>query len=88
MGINQWSALDLRSRSVFGPFDDELICLHLIPKTKSLSERFEVGRMFTENGKTWFHGNYSSTEDVARMRKYYTVEWVHLPPTKRKEHRT
>ena len=83
MGVNNWSALDLRSRSVFGPFDDELICLHLIPKTASLRERFEAGRMFTENGKTWFSGNYLSTEDVAKLRKHYTVEWVHLPPVKK-----
>ena len=40
MGVNNWSALDLRSRSVFGPFDDELICLHLIPKTASRIGRF------------------------------------------------
>ena len=85
MALNNWSSLDLRSRSVFGPFDDELICLRLIPKTASRSERFEVGRMFTEEGKTWFAGNYSSCEDVARLRRFYTVKWVHLPPTNRKE---
>lgn len=85
MALNDWSTLDLRSRRVFGPFDDELICLHLIPKTESLSERFAVGRMFTEDGKTWFSGNYSSVEDVARLRRCYTVKWVHLPPTNRKE---
>lgn len=66
MGVNNWYELDLRRRSVFGPFDDELICLHLIPRTKSLNPRFEVGRLFTENGKTWFSGNYSYGQQTCR----------------------
>ena len=86
MGINQWSALDLRSRSVFGPFDDELICLHLIPKSRNYSERFLVGKMITEEGKTWFKQLMDiGGRDVAKMRKHYTIEWSHLPPTDRKE---
>ena len=85
MEPNNWHTLDLRSRRIYGPFDDELICLHLIPKSANRSERFEVGRLLTMAGKTWFIGNYSSREDVARLRRFYTVRWVHLPPTNRKE---
>ena len=86
MGINQWSALDLRSRSVFGPFDDELICLHLIPKTRTYSERFIVGMMMTEEGETWFSRPDSFSKlDVSKMRKHYFVEWVHIPPVKKGE---
>ena len=86
MARNDWSELDLRTRSTMGPYDDELICLHLIPKTRTYSGGFMVGRMTTEEGKTWFvPDSILGVRDVAKMRRHYTIEWTHLPPTDRKE---
>ena len=84
MARNDWSELDLRTRSTMGPYDDELICLYLIPKTRTYSGGCMVGRMKTEEGTTWFVRDSSlGVRDVAKMRRHYTIKWVHLPPTDR-----
>lgn len=90
MARNDWSELDLRTRSTMGPYDDELICLHLIPKLSTCTEQFMVGRMMTEEGKTWFvpgRGDAwnNGCWNISALKKRYRIEWTHLPPTDRKE---
>ena len=85
MAVNNWSVLDLRTRSVFGPFDDELICLHLTPKLSTCTEQFMVGSMVTEEGKSWFRPMGSGCWNISALKKRYRIEWAHLPPTNRRE---
>lgn len=85
MARNDWSKLDLRTRSTMGPYDDELICLHLTPKLSTNSERFMVGRMVTEEGKSWLRPYSGGCWSISALKKRYTIEWTHLPPTDRKE---
>lgn len=85
MARNDWSELDLRKRSTMGPYDDELICLHLIPKLSTRTERFMVGRMVTEEGKSWFRPCNGSCWNISGLKKFYRIEWTHLPPMDRKE---
>ena len=74
-----WKTLDLRRRGTYGPFDGELIVLHMIPKTAwGRSERYLTGRLQTEAGRTWLHsgGNVISP---AELRKHYDLRWLRLP---------
>lgn len=84
---DEWQELDLRSRNTCGPFDEELICLHLTPKLSTCSERFIVGHMVTEEGKSWFIPGpgdawNNGCWNISVMKKRNRIEWVHLPPTR------
>ena len=85
MARNDWSELDLRTRSTMGPFDDELIILHLIPKLSTCTEQFMVGHMVTEEGKSWLRPYGGGCWNISALKKRYHIEWTHLPPTDRKE---
>lgn len=85
MARNDWSELDLRTRSTMGPYDEELICLHLIPKLSCCTEWFEVGCMVTEEGKSWFRPTNSGCWNISALKKRYRIEWTHMPPTDRRE---
>lgn len=76
-----WALLDLRKRSFDGPYDNQLVVLRFAPKAgvRSVSERYEVGRFTTEDGKSCFLGNYGSCDDVTRARKKYDIWWTPLP---------
>lgn len=82
---DEWQVLDLRSRNTCGPFDDELICLHLIPKLSCCREQFVVGRMVTEEGKSWLKPEGGGNWNISALKKRYLIEWVLLPETNRKE---
>lgn len=74
---NQWKPLDLRRRGELGPYDDELIVLHLIPKTQARSERYYVGRMEVCQGRTYFTGS-GGTLAPAELRKHCELRWIRL----------
>ena len=76
-----WAQLDLRKRKFDGPYDNQLVVLRFVPKdgVRSVSERYEVGHFTTEDGKSWFLGNYGSCDDVTRARKKYDIWWTPLP---------
>ena len=76
---NQWKPLDLRRRGQLGPYDEELIALHLIPKTEAHSERYLVGRLDVCRGRTYFTGIGSGgTLAPAELRKHYDLRWIRL----------
>ena len=82
MARNDWSELDLRTRSTMGPFDDEWIILHLIPKSPAINKGdFVVGKMTTEEGRSWFIPFGGGCWSISALRNRYKVEWAHLPPT-------
>lgn len=57
MGTTErWKPLDLRRRGELGPYDGELIVLHMVPKTSARSERYVVGRLEVVAGRTWMSG--------------------------------
>ena len=74
---NQWQPLDLRRRAQLGPFDGELIVLHMIPKTQARSERYYVGRMEIYQGHTYLSG-CGSTVTMAGLCKRYELRWIRL----------
>ena len=77
--FENWALLDLRRRSQgFGPYDGELLVLHMVPKTGSRSERYDVGKLLTEAGKSYFEGQ-TGTLSVARVKKFYDIWWLRLP---------
>ena len=79
MRFENWALLDLRRRSTgFGPYDGERIVLHMVPKNGSRSERYVVGKFFTERGQSWFEGE-TGTLSPARLKKFYDFWWVRLP---------
>ena len=75
---NQWRPLDLRRRGQLGPREGELIVLHMIPKSGGRSERYDVGKLLTEAGKSYFEGQ-TGTLPVARVKKFYDIWWLRLP---------
>ena len=74
---NQWQPLDLRRRGQLGPFDGELIVLHMIPKTQARRERYYVGRMELCQGRTYLSG-CGSTVTMAGLCKHYILRWIRL----------
>ena len=79
MRFENWALLDLRRRSQgVGPYDGELIVLHMIPKSGGRSERYDVGKLLTEAGKSYFKGQ-TGTLSVARVKKFYDIWWLRLP---------
>lgn len=76
--MERWRPLDLRRRGELGPYDGELIVLHMVPKTSGRSERYMVGRLEVEAGRTWMFGG-GNTLSPAKMRKFYDLRWVYLP---------
>lgn len=75
----RWQPLDLRRRGELGPYDGELIALHLIPKMQARSERYLVGRMEVCRGRTYFTGIGSGgTLAPAELRKHYELRWFQL----------
>lgn len=79
MGTTErWKPLDLRRRGELGPYDGELIVLHMVPKTSARSERYVVGRPEVVAGRTWMSGG-GNTLSPAEMRKRYDLRWVRLP---------
>lgn len=78
MLMERWRPLDLRRRGELGPYDGDLIVLHMVPKTSSRSERYMVGRLEVEAGRTWMFGG-GNTLSPAKMRKFYDLRWVYLP---------
>ncbi len=79
MGTTErWKPLDLRRRGELGPYDGDLIVLHMAPKTSARSERYMVGRLEVEAGRTWMSGG-GNTLSPAKMRKFYDLRWVYLP---------
>ena len=77
MSTDRWRALDLRRRGELGPYDGELIVLHMVPKTSSRSERYIVGRLKVEAGRTWMTGG-GNVLSPAEMRKHYDLRWIYL----------
>ena len=75
----RWAPLDLRRRGELGPYDQELIVLHMRPKTDARSERYLVGRMEVCQGRTCFTGIGSGGTLVpANLRKHYDLRWIRL----------
>ena len=68
----------LRRRGELGPYDGELIVLHMVPKGPGRSERYIVGRLEVEAGRTWMEGG-GNVLLPAEMRKHYELRWVYLP---------
>ena len=85
MARNDWSELDLRQRSTLGPYDDELVILHLTPKLSTCAEQFMIGCMVTEEGKSWFRPFGGGCWNISALKKRYHIEWAHLPPLDRRE---
>ena len=79
-GTERWKPLDLRRRSILGPYDDELIVLQMLPKSQNRMSRYEVGHFEVEKGKSWFVMKNSGTIDPVKARTFYTIQWCHLPP--------
>lgn len=73
----RWQALDLRRRGQLGPFDGELIVLHMIPKTQARRERYYVGRMEVCQGRTYL-SSCGSTVTMAGLCKHYILRWIRL----------
>lgn len=78
MLTERWRPLDLRRRGELGPYDGELIVLHLVPKGPGRSERYIVGHLEVEAGRTWMTGG-GNVLLPAEMRKHYELRWVYLP---------
>ena len=79
MGTTErWKPLDLRRRGELGPYDGELIVLHMVPKTSARSERYVVGRLEVVAGPTRKSGG-RTTQSPAQTRKRYDLRWVRLP---------
>lgn len=76
-GTERWKPLDLRRRSELGPYDGDLIVLHLIPKTQARSERYLVGRMDVCQGHTYFTGS-GGILAPAELRKHCELRWIRL----------
>lgn len=76
-GTERWQPLDLRRRGELGPYDDELIVLHMIPKTEARSERYLVVRMEVCQGRTYMIGS-GGTHATAELRKHYDLRWIRL----------
>ena len=77
--METWKRLDLRQRGIFGPFDDQLVAIRFVPKDNRGIEHYEVGRFRTEEGVSWFRGNYDGCERLADARKKYDIWWTPLP---------
>ena len=73
----RWQALDLRRRGQLGPFDGELIVLHMIPKTQARREQYYVGRMEVCQGRTYL-SSCGSTVTMAGLCKHYALRWIRL----------
>ena len=69
MARNDWSELDLRQRSTLGPYDDELVILHLTPKLSTCTEQFMIGCMVTEEGKSWFQPFGGGCWNISALKK-------------------
>ena len=77
--METWKRLDLRQRSLFGPFDDQLVAIRFVPKDSRGIEHYEVGRFQTEAGRSVFRGNYGGCELLSNARKKYDIWWTPLP---------
>ena len=77
--METWKRLDLRQRSLFGPFDDQLVAIRFVPKDSRGIEHYEVGRFQTEDGCSVFRGNYGGCELLSDARKKYDIWWTPLP---------
>lgn len=77
LSTEQWKPLDLRRRGELGPYDNELLVLHMLPKTQARSERYLVGRMEICSGRTYFIGS-GGTLAPAGLRKHYKLRWIRL----------
>lgn len=78
MTIERWKPLDLRRRGELGPFNGELIVLHMLPRTSGRSERYIVGRLEVLAGRTWMNGG-GNVLLPAEMRRHYELRWIRLP---------
>ena len=77
--METWKRMDLRQRSLFGPFDDQLVAIRFVPKDSRGIEHYEVGRFQTEEGRSVFLGNYGGCELLSNARKKYDIWWTPLP---------
>ena len=77
--METWKRLDLRQRTLFGPFDDQLVAIRFVPKDSRGIEHYEVGRFRTEDGVSWFRRNYDGCERLSDARKKYDIWWTPLP---------
>ena len=77
--METWKRLDLRQRSLFGPFDDQLVAIRFVPKDNRGIEHYEVGRFQTEEGHSVFRGNYGGAEILSIARRRYDIWWAPLP---------
>ena len=74
-----WRLLDLRKRSLDGPFDEQLVVLRFVPKDEGRgTEHYEVGQLQTEEGRSVFHGNYDECSLLSELRKDYDIWWTPL----------
>ena len=74
----EWRLLDLRRRSLGGPFDGELIVLRRSGQAPGDRTIYEVGRLETEQGKTWFFRSGGGVYAPAALRKRYALSWLRL----------
>ena len=75
----EWRPLDLRRRSITGPYDHDLIVLRGIDRRNPTNPpRYLVGRMITENGVTWFHPSNGIAFRPAMERKR-DYRWIQIP---------
>lgn len=77
--MEKWSRLNLRQRSMCGPFDNELIALRFVPKDNSRCERYEIGHFETVDGTSYFMGNYHSAEHISKANRKFDIWWTPLP---------
>lgn len=74
----EWRPLDLRRRSLVGPFDGELIVLRRSGQAPGDRTIYEVGRLETEQGKTWFFRSGGGIYAPSAIRKRYVLSWLRL----------
>lgn len=82
VNIGSWARLDLRQRSLFGPYDDQLVAIRRIEIAWWHTEHYHVGSFFKEKGKTFFREINGSIFDVAKLRKKDAIWWTPLPVAK------
>lgn len=77
-GQERWRPLDLRSRSVVGPYDAELVALRLISKQGGM-DSYYIGSFRTKEGKTWFFRAGGGSMDPVKLRRQFAPYWCYLP---------
>ena len=77
--METWKRLDLRQRTLFGPFDNQLVAIRFVPKDSRGIEHYEVGRFRTEERVAWCRGIDDGCERRSDARKKDDIWWTPRP---------